>query len=109
METTRDSIKLSKAEAHFRSMAFRIVYNQAFANVGDLTTRFACAIAYSAQEIGDPRLFQIWWAWTGGKSIKALLCSGQEPPPELRTFVGSYLWAIGERARETGDPLEELM
>src|SRR5258708_39197405 len=109
MRTRHDSIKLTKAEAHFRAMAFRIVYNRVFANVRNLTTRFACAIAYSAREINDPRLFQIWWAWTGGKSVKGLLASGKEPPAELRPFVESYLQAVGERAQETGDEVADLI
>jgi hypothetical protein len=109
MRTTLDPVNLTKAEAHFRAMAFRIVYNHVFANVGDLTARFACAIAYSAREINARHLFQIWWGWTGGKSVKGLLDSGQEPPPELRPFVESYLQALGERAKETGDPVEDLL
>ena len=33
MRSRHDSIELSKAEAHFRTMAFRIVYNQVFAHI----------------------------------------------------------------------------
>jgi hypothetical protein len=109
MPATLDSSRLTKAEAHFRAMAFRIVYNQVFANVDNLTTRFAFAIAYSAREINNPDLFQSWWAWTGGKSIKGLIDSGHEPPAQLRPFVESYLRALGERARQTGDDVDDLI
>jgi hypothetical protein len=100
---------MTKAEAEFRAMAFRIVYDGVYATVDDLTTRFACAIAYSARAINDGRLFESWWAWTRGRSIKGLLASGNEPPAELRPFVDSYLLAVGERARETGDTLHDLI
>ena len=104
-----DSNQLTDPEAHFRAMAFRIVYNDVFAHIADLTTRFACAIAYSAGEIIDRNIFQIWWAWTGGRSITGLLKSGSEPPAELRPFVERYLRALGKRARETGDHVEDLL
>jgi hypothetical protein len=109
MRSRHDSIELSKAEAHFRTMAFRIVYNQVFAHIENLTTRFACAIAYSGREIIDQNLLDIWWSWTGGRSVRSLLKSGNEPPAELRPFVESYLHALGERAKQTGDELEHLL
>jgi hypothetical protein len=109
MLTASNPINVTKAEAIFRAMAFRIVYNGVFAGIADLTTRFACAITYSAKEMNDRTLFQIWWTWTQGRSMKGLLQSGQEPPAALRPFVDAYLRATGERARETGDDVAELM
>jgi hypothetical protein len=109
MRATSDAIKLTRAEANFRAMAFRIVYDHVFANVADLTARFAYAIAYSAREMNDRNLFQSWWAWTGGRSMKGLLESGHEPPAELRPFVESYLRAVGARARQTGDDVADLI
>ena len=41
--------------------------------------------------------------------MKSLLKSGAEPPAELRPFVASYLQALGERAKQTGDELEHLL
>jgi hypothetical protein len=102
-------IKISRAEANFRTMAFRIVYDHLFANVADLTTRFACAIAYSAGEMNDRHLFESWWAWTKGRSMKRLLETGSAPPADLQPFVESYLRAIGARARQTGDDIEDLI
>jgi hypothetical protein len=109
MNTASDMIHLSRAEANFRAMAFRIVYNNVFANVGDLTMRFACAIAYSARVMKDRRLFESWWAWTGGRSMKGLLESGNEPPEALRPFVESYLRAVEGRADQTGDDIADLI
>ena len=109
MLTASDPINVTKAEGMFRAMAFRIVYNGVFADIADLTTRFASAIAYSAKEMSDPSLFQSWWAWTQGKNMKRLLKSGQEPPVELQPFVDAYLKAVGERARETGDDVADLL
>ena len=108
MRPTPDSTKLTKAEARFRALAFRMFYNNVYAGVGNPVTRFACAIAYSAGEIHDRRLFQVWWAWTEGRSIKALLDSGKQPPEELRPFVESYMRALGERANQTGDDVQDL-
>jgi hypothetical protein len=104
-----EPVSLSKAEAMFRAMAFRIVYNGVFADIADLTARFGCAIAYSSKEMSDRTLFQTWWTWTRGRSMKGLLESGQVPPVVLRPFVDAYLRAIGERARETGDDVADLM
>jgi hypothetical protein len=106
---TSNSIKLTRAEATFRAMAFRIVYDGVFGGIADPTTRFAAAIAYSAREMNDRNLFSTWWAWTGGKSIKGLLKRGQEPPSELRPFVNAYLKATSERARQTGDDTVDLL
>ena len=109
MQSTIESAKVTKAEAHFRAMAFRIAYNNIFADVGDVAMRFGCAIAYSAKEILNQQLIETWWAWTGGKSVKLLLDCGKEPPAELRPFVQSYLRALGERARQTGDSVTDLI
>ena len=109
MRLASDSITVTKAEGMFRAMAFRIVYNGVFADIADLTTRFAYAIAYSAKEMSDRTLFQTWWTWTRGRSMKGLLESGNEPPAALRPFVDAYLNAIGERARETGDDVADLI
>jgi hypothetical protein len=109
MRITPDSIRLTKAEAAFRAMAFRIFYNQVFAGITDLTARFARAIAYSAGEMSDRSLFQTWWEWTEGKSMKGLLASGKQPPPQLRPFVEAYVSAIGERAKQTGDEITDLI
>jgi hypothetical protein len=103
-----DSRKLTKAEARFRFLAFRMFYDNVFHHVGNPATRFACAVASSAGEIHDRRLFHIWWAWTEGRSIKGLLDSGKEPPEELRPFVESYMRALGERAKQTGDDVQDL-
>jgi len=109
MQIASDSINVTKAEAMFRAMAFRIAYNGVFADIADLTTRFAYAIAYSAKEMSDRYLFQTWWTWTQGKSMKGLLEPGKEPPIALRPFVDAYLRAVGERAKETGDDVADLM
>jgi len=106
---TPDFVELTEAEAQFRAMAFRIAYNDLRTHVNDLATRFAYAIAHSARKMMDRNLFEIWWAWTRGRSITSLLQSRSEPPAELRPFVESYLGATRERARETGDPVEDLI
>jgi hypothetical protein len=59
--------------------------------------------------MSDRTLFQTWWTWTQGRSMKGILASGQEPPVALRPFVDAYLRAMGERARETGDNVADLM
>ena len=110
MQVTSNSIKLTKAEAIFRTMAFRIVYNRVFAKVEDPTARFVYAITYSARSsINERNLFEAWWAWTQGKGMKGLLDSGNEPPAELRPFVEAYLNAVGERAKQTGDDVRDLI
>ena len=109
MPAALDSIQHANAEAQFRAMAFRIVYDGVYANVADLATRFACAITYSARAIEDPQICRKWWSWTRGRSIRGLLRAGHEPPAELRPFVESYLHAIENRARQTGDPAEDLI
>ena len=109
MQATSNLINLTKAEAVFRTMAFRIFYDRVFANVEDLTARFLYAITSSAREMKDRNLFQAWWAWTRGKGMKGLLDSGNEPPPELRPFVVAYLNAVGERAKQTGDDIADLI
>lgn len=75
------NVNVTKAEAMCRAMGFRIVYNGVFADIADLTTRFACAIAYSAKEMSDRTLFQSWWTWTGGKSMKAFWSQAKNPRP----------------------------
>ena len=109
MRIASDSIQLTRAEATFRTMAFRIFYDRVFANVEDLAARFVYAITHSAREMNDRNLFQAWWAWTGGKGMKGLLETGNEPPAELRPFVEAYLNAVGDRAKQTGDELTDLM
>ena len=109
VNSTPKLLNLVQAEADFREMAFRIVYHRMFANITDLATRFACALVYSAKEMKDRTLFEIWSQWTGGKPIKSLLSAGKEPPAELRPFVESYLRAVRERAQETGDEVAELI
>jgi hypothetical protein len=90
-------------------MAFRIVYEHVFADVAGLTARFACVIAYSARGMNARNLVESLVAWTRGRSMKGLLAAGNEPPPELRPFVESYLRTIGERARQTGDDVADLI
>jgi hypothetical protein len=90
-------------------MAFRIFYDHVFGGIADMTTRFACAIAYSAREMNDRSLFQTWWEWTEGRRMKSLLESGKEPPAELRPFLEAYRSAVSERARQTGDEVADLM
>ena len=109
MQIAIDSISPTKAEAIFRTMAFRIFYNRVFANVEDLTARFVLAITSSAREMNDRNLFQAWWTWTRGRGMKGLLESGNEPPPELRPFVEAYLNAVGDRAKQTGDDVADLI
>jgi hypothetical protein len=109
MRATLDAITQSKAAAHFRAMAFRIVYEQVCASVGDPALRFPRAITYSVREFGNRHLLEIWWAWTKCKSFKGPLKAGQEPPAELRPFVESYLQAIRERAKHTGDDVDDLI
>jgi hypothetical protein len=109
MQATTKAIHVSRAEANFRAMTFRIVYNHVFANVSNLTARFAYALAYTARDMKNRELVDAWWQWTRGRGMKGLLESGHHPPPELQPFVESYLRAIGERARQTGDDVADLM